>query len=463
MGVVDLIGQRIDRLAMTRRHWAWLFMAAVAWLIESYDIGLMGVVLVPFKTIWHLSASQTGILVASATVGIVVGVVPAGFLADRFGRKHVLVGALLFYSVMTALTGLATGWQAVAIMRFVAGIGLGAMFPLPYTLLVELSPRRKRGAVAGILDAFLSIGYFSAPVMAGWALTQYGDLVGWRVLFYVGGFGALYALVIGVFMPESPRWLAAHGKFVRADRILRKLEGPAGWEPSGDEMLLVEEAGIHKKTSARQALSSLWSPTYRRRSLMLWVAFPAVFFVFYAIMSYMPLVLKTEQFPAGWIWNVTALIMAASIPGKFLEAWLVEKLGRKPVIVGFTVVAALAAGVFPWAHGRMAIIVVAMILAFFGISVDPAMKIFTAEQYPTMMRGVGVGMTEGWGRLIGGALAPYIMALMLADVGIRGSFLFVALFAIVGAIVVALLGKETRGQHLEERVTGVEAEPEPAA
>lgn len=146
--------------SMTRAQRLWLVLAATAWLIESYDIGLVSVVLVPFKKLWHLTASDVGLLVASATVGIVLGVVPAGFLADRLGRKRMMVGALAFYSVITALTALAPDWHAVLGLRLLAGIGLGAMFPLPYTLLTELSPPTARGAVAGLLDAFLSVGYF---------------------------------------------------------------------------------------------------------------------------------------------------------------------------------------------------------------------------------------------------------------------------------------------------------------
>ncbi|MDA8194712.1 MAG: MFS transporter [Thermaerobacter sp.] len=455
------LAERIDRLPMTRRHWFWLFMAALAWLLESYDIGLVGVVLVPFKSLWRMTPSETGLLVASATVGIVLGVVPAGYLADRFGRKRVLVASLLFYSLITAMTGLVSGWQALVGMRFVAGLGLGAMFPLPYTLLAELSPRRMRGAVAGVLDAFLSVGYFAAPLMGAWAFAQFGPAVGWRVLFAAAGLGIGYAVLLMLAMPESPRWLEAHGRGGEADRVVRRLEVIA----HAQDWPLAERAGedADQPRSPSRPVRAVWSKAYRRRTIMLWIAFPSVFFVFYAIMSYMPLVLHLEHLPGPWVLDLTALIMAASIPGKLVEAWLVERIGRKPVIVGFTAIAAIAAAVFPWVHDAAWIVGVAMVMAFFGISVDPAMKIFTAEQYPTDIRATGVGMTEGIGRLLGGALAPYIMALMLAAAGIRGSFLFVAAVAACGAGSVAWLGRETRGQGLEERVVEAEAEPEPAA
>lgn len=427
---------------ISRSQALWLLLAAVAWFIESYDIGLMSVILLPFKHLFHLTGSDTGLLVASATVGIVIGVVPSGYLADRFGRKRLLVVSLIWYSLLTLLAGFSPGWQIVAGLRFFAGLGLGAMFPLPYTLLAELSPKRARGRVAGILDAFLSIGYFAAPLVGGWIMSSSGLLTGWRVLFFLGGVGILYAGVLALWLPESPRWLLARGREQEAQKILARMGGEARQE---FENLTID-------APPRRPFAVVWSRAYRRRTLMLWLAFPSILFVFYAIMNFMPTILTKEHMTGPVVLEFSALIMAASIPGKLVEAWLVEKLGRKPVIIVFTVIAALAALLFPGMRSTESIIAIGMVLAFFGVAVDPAIKIFTAEQYPTAIRATGVGMTEGIGRLLGGALAPYIMAVMLSSSGITGSFVFIAVVALLGAVAVGLLGRETRGHVLEERV-----------
>lgn len=431
-----------------RRFWGitasqafWLILAALAWFIESYDIGLMSVVLLPFKQLFHLTGSDTGLLVASAAVGIVIGVVPSGFLADRFGRKRVLITALVWYSLLTLVTGFSPGWHVVLVLRFLAGLGLGAMFPLPYTLLAELSPKHARGRVAGILDAFLSVGYFAAPLVGGWIMSTTGLLTGWRILFFLGGIGIVYAVILMIWLPESPRWLRSQGRTAQAEAILERI---------GDEARLEIEA-LSIARPARRPYHMVFAPDYRRRTLMLWIAFPSILFVFYAIMNFMPTILTKEHMTGPLVLEFSALIMAASVPGKFFEAWVVERVGRKPVIVGFTLIAAMAALVFPDARSTVAIVAVGMVLAFFGVAVDPAVKIYTAEQYPTAIRGTGVGMAEGIGRLLGGALAPYIMAVMLASSGITGSFVFVAVVALLGAIAVAVLGHETKGKVLEER------------
>ncbi len=427
---------------ITRSQAFWLLLAALAWFIESYDIGLMSVVLLPFKQLFHLTGADTGLLVASATVGIVVGVVPSGYLADRFGRKRLLVASLIVYSLLTVAAGFAPGWQSVLVLRFMAGVGLGAMFPLPYTLLAELSPKRVRGRVAGILDAFLSVGYFAAPLLGGWIMATSGLLTGWRILFFIGGVGLLYAVVLAIWMPESPRWLKARGRELEAARVLAQM----GQEAREEVLQSVVDP------TPKRPFQVVWSRPYARRTLMLWLAFPSILFVFYGIMNFMPTILMKEHLSGPVVLEFAALIMAASIPGKFFEAWLVERVGRKAVIITFTLIAAAAALIFPTVRSDVGIVGMGMLLAFFGVAVDPAIKIFSAEQYPTAIRGTGVGMTEGVGRLLGGALAPYIMALMLSSSGIAGSFVFIAAVALVGALSVALLGKETSGRVLEERV-----------
>lgn len=433
--------QSLNDAHLTRTHVFWLLLAALAWLIEAYDIGLMGVALVPMRHLWSLSASDTGILVSASTIGIVLGVIPAGYLIDRYGRKRLLVASLLFYSLVSLLTGWAGSWQEVAWLRLIAGLGLGAMFPIPYTLLAELSPNHLRGRAAGILDAFLSVGYFAAPLLAAWLVPALGIDAGWRLLFFVSGIGLIYAYILHRYLPESPRWLISQGRRKESSAILGRLR------------LNLDEPSYPKDWPPDRAARLFQSP-YLKRTIMMWIAFPAILFMFYAIMSFMPTVLVKEGFSSRDAYLFSSFIMAASIPGKFLEGWLVERWGRKSLIITFSLAGGVAALLFPLARGAFSIVAVGICLAFFGIAVDPAIKVFSAEQYPTTLRGKGVAFTEGVGRLLGGALAPYIMALVLANGGISRSFDFVALVAAVGAVSVAALGNETKGLALEERASG---------
>ena len=183
--------------------------------------------------------------------------------------------------------------------------------------------------------------------------------------------------------------------------------------------------------------------------VMMWVAFSCILFIFYAIQTYTPTVLIQQGNTKATAFLPTAVIVLASIPGKYAAAFAVERFGRKATLTWFTGVAAVAAVLFGLSHNPVLSLSCGIILACFGIGVDPVIKIYGAEQYPTRIRETGIGLFEGVGRFFGGALAPFIMAFLLAGSGVPGSYLFVALVAFVGIGAVALLGTETKGRTIE--------------
>src|ERR1700761_6973762 len=196
----------------------------LGWLVESYDIGLTGSVLPSLTALYHLNTGLKSLVSISSSAGVVLGIVPAGLLADRIGRKRVMVGGTIVYSVLTFLTGFAPDITAVIALRVLAGGAMGAVFPLPYTYGAELCPPAVRGRFTGIADSFLSIGYFLSPLLALMLIPSVTNDTGWRVMFLVGGLPVLFALLAWEYVPESPRWCEARGGFADAERVLREIE-----------------------------------------------------------------------------------------------------------------------------------------------------------------------------------------------------------------------------------------------
>ncbi len=442
------VAERIDRLPMTREVWRIMLLAGLAWLIESYDIGIIGNVLPSLTHQYALSTVMTGWLVIASTLGIVVAVIPSGWIADHIGRKRVLVVGTAWYAVFSLLCGFAPNVEALVALRFIAGFGMGAVFPIPYAMAAEYMPRRMRGAMTGVLDSFLSAGYFLAPLLAFLLIPSLSLSLGWRALFWIGGAPLLYVPALIRWMPESARWRQSRGEMREADRLVRSLEtaierrtGRPLPEPAPAEPVVV--------SPRRAPVSLLFRGPFLARTVMMWIAFPCVLFVFYAVQTYTPTVLVKEGYALGSAFLMTALIVVVSIPGKYLEAYLVERYGRKATIISFTVIAALSAALFGYTHSMATALIFGMLLSFFGIGVDPAIKIYGAEQYPTYVRETGIGFIEGIGRLLGGARAPFIMAFVLDSQGAPATYLFVAAVALVGAAAVGFLGTETRGQSIE--------------
>jgi putative MFS transporter len=446
--------ERLDRLPASR--WLTGVMAVVflGWLVESYDIGLTGSVLPSLTHVYQLGTAAKSLVAISSAAGIVIGIVPAGRLADRFGRKRIMVAGTVAYAVLTFLTGLAPGIAAVTALRVLAGIAMGAVFPLPYAYAAELCPPGLRGRFTGIADSFLSVGYFLSPLLALVLIPSVTNDTGWRVMFFLGALPLIFAVLAWKFVPESPRWYEARGRFAESERVLSQIEArvaadlgrplpPPALAPAPPSVRPV--AGPGRGGPARMLLRR----PYLRRSVVLWTTFGGIFFVFYSIQTFMPTVVASMGFTLSSAFVFTAVIVGVSIPGKLLEAWVVERWGRKPVIITFGAVAAAAALTFGFVRGAGPVLLVGCIMSFFGIGADPAVKVYTAESYPTSIRATGTSLTEGFGRLLSGVIGPALIPLLLVAGGVAAVYTLVGVVALVAVVTVALFGEETRGRPLE--------------
>lgn len=435
-------------MPMTREFWRVLLLAGVAWLIESYDIGIVGNVLPSLQRQYSLDAFMVGLLATASTLGIVVAVAPAGHLADRFGRKKLLVIGTTWYAVASLASSFVSAPLAIVTLRFIGGLGMGMVFPIPYGIAAELTPGRFRGAATAMLDAFLSVGYLGASLSAFFVIPQLPVDTGWRWLFVIGALPLLYVPALLKWMPESPRWLESQGRADEADKIVRSFE-TAVEQRQGIQLPPVESAPRRRQRGDSMPVTRLFQGEYRKRTLMMWVAFSCILFMFYSVQTYMPTVLVKDGHGLQGAFLITSLIISASIFGKGLAAWMVERFGRKPTIVVFGVISAASAALFGVFHLAALAIPLAMLLSFFGIGIDPVVKIYGAEQYPTRLRETGIGLVEGVGRLFGGVAAPFIMSFILAGSGVTGSYLFVGGLAIIGVLAVAIFGQETKGRTIE--------------
>jgi putative MFS transporter len=440
--------ERLDRLPASRWLTGVMAILFLGWLVESYDIGLTGSVLPSLTAVYHLSTGMKSLTSISSSAGVVLGIVPAGWLADRVGRKRIMIAGTVAYSILTFLTGFAPGIAAIITLRVLAGIAMGAVFPLPYAYGSELCPPRIRGRFTGIADTFLSVGYFLSPLLALALIPSDTNTTGWRVMFFLGGIPIIFAFLAWKFVPESPRWSEAKGRLADAERVLRDIESRVAAE-IGRPLPPPPAAEPVEVPVASGSARDIFSRAYLRRSVMLWITFGGLFFVFYSIQTFMPTVVHKMGFTLTSAFAFTAVIVLVSIPGKLAEAWLVERWGRRAVIIVFGAVAAVAAIVFGFSHGAALVLVVGCVMSFFGIGVDPAVKVYTAESYPTSIRATGTSLTEGIGRLFSGVIGPSLIPLLLDAVGIGGVYVLIGAVALIAVVTVAVFGEETKGRALE--------------
>jgi len=449
---MNSIPARLERLPVSWFTWKIVFLAGLAWFIESLSIGSLGVVLEPLKKTMHLSSSDVGVLTASSTLGIVIGLIPAGFLADRLGRKRILVFGIIEYSLFTILCAFSPNFEMLLIFRFLSGFGMGAVFPLPFAIVSEFVNHRQRTLFNGLMDACLSIGYFIAPILGFIILPHFPGTFAWRVFFIIAGLPILYAALIQKALPESPRWLIKKARYTEAEHVMTRIETEVEIltkaplpQPEFNNTVIIQTS------SERVTPFTPWKKPYLRRTLSRCVAATGAFFMFYIVNTYMPTLFSSKGFSLADSLLFTAIITGVAIPGKLLNGYLAEHYGRKMVYLIFMGLAGVASLFFGVATTAVSMILFACVMSFFGTGTFPALKMSYAEQYPTHLRTTGTATVEAVGRLFGGVVGSYAMPIILnLHNGLAIGFYSVAFVALVALIIEIGFSPETKEVTLEQ-------------
>lgn len=455
MGLADSaisgrIPERMERLPISSFTWRVVILAGLAWFVESLSIGSLGVALPALKHVMALTPSDVGLLVASSTFGIVIGLIPAGFMSDKYGRKRILVLGIIEYSVLTLLCAASTSFGMLLVFRFLSGLGMGAVFPLPYAIVGEFVNSRSRTLFNGVMDACLSLGYFIAPLLGFVIIPNLPQNVAWRVFFVVSALPILYAYAIHKSLPESPRWLSRKGRDAEAEQTMRSIEQQV---QASTGQALPEVSTIAKQPeqdAIRVSAATPWTARYVRRTISRCIAATGTFFMFYIVMTYMPTIFAGKGLSFAHSLLFTAIITGSAIPGKLLNGYLAEHFGRKFVYVVFMGLAGVGSLFFGVATTAVAMVLYACVMSFFGTGAFPALKMSYAEQYPTPIRTTGAASVETVGRFLGGVIGSYMMPVILHQNGMATGFYVVAAVTFIAVIVELFLSRETRNSTLEQ-------------
>ena len=419
-------------------------LAGFGWMFDAMDVGLVSFVVVALGQEWGLSQGQVGVAISAGLFGMFVGAAASGTLADRYGRRAVLMGTLLLYALATGLTAFVWGYGALLVLRFVTGLGLGGELPVASTLVSEVAPAKSRGRMVVLLESFWAYGWILAALIGFLVIPEYG----WRVAFLIGALPALYVLVLRRGLPESPRYLIQKGRH----REAREAAAQLGIDPGpgrGGSVEGVEAAG-------GGGLRALWSGAYARRTFMLWVLWFGMVFSYYGIFTWLPQILASSGRGIATSFGFVLLITLSQVPGYFSATYLVERWGRKGTLVVYLLgcaVAALVFGVRGLAAGVSGteLVLWGSLVSFFNLGAWGVVYGYTPELYPTATRGSGTGWATGVGR-IGGIAGPYLVGVMIGAPGLGVVAVF-SMFAAVLVVIAAdvwLLGEETRGRSLDE-------------
>jgi putative MFS transporter len=439
------VAQRLERLPPSRLHYKLLFIHGFGWLFDAMDVGIITFVLAALAKDWGLPTDQIGLIGSAGLAGMFVGAVISGLVADYWGRKTVFQVTLLAFSISTLLCAMAWNVTSMVVFRFVVGVGLGGELPVVSSLLSEFVPGKQRGRFIVLLESFWAFGWLIAAIVAFLLIPTHG----WRIAFVIGSIPAFYIWIIRRTLPESPRWYESKGRFAEAEEVVRALESESERQTglSLPPIEVIIEASI--PTNNRFAVTELWSQNYRQRTIMLCVLWFGLVFGYYGIFVWLPTLLVKAGYSLVNSFLYVVIITIAQIPGYFSAAYLIERVGRKPVIVMYLLLSAFTAFLFGRASTTAAILTWASLMAFSNLGAWGAVYAYTPELFPTRARTTGTGLVMAIGR-IGGVLAPIIVGVLLPMLGRSGVLTMNAALLGVAAASVAFLGIETQGRTLEE-------------
>lgn len=441
--------ERLERLPVGSFHYKLLAVTGLGWLFDAMDTGLISFVLPILAKDWGLAPEQMGWIGSAGFIGMALGAVIAGTIADRIGRKLVFSLTVILYSLATGACALSWNYESLMIFRFLVGFGLGGELPVAATLMTEYAPTKLRGRFIVLLESFWGLGWLAAACIAYLLIPRYG----WQIAFFIGALPAVYVFMIRLHMPESVRYLISRSRIREAQEIVLMLEKKLKVEsgPFAEELSDVEK-GTADVAEAR--FSSLWSGMFARRTLMLWLAWFGINFSYYGIFMWLPSIVFQQGFTVVKTFEYVLIMTLAQLPGYYCAAWLVDVIGRKYTLSLFLLISGVASYFFGSAATPAALLGWGAAMSFFNLGAWGVLYTYTPELYPTAIRALGSGWAAGFGR-IGSMIAPAMVGMMIGSHMDSGSiFMFFAGVFLAVSLIVVGLGVESRQKSLEELAGG---------
>lgn len=446
---------RMERMPLNKAVLTLVGLLSWCWVMEAFDLGMIGQVVAVLKQIWNLDANTLGLLGSCSTAGVVIGTACAGFLTDRFGRKRILLWGVFIFTFFTLIGSLYTNLAWIVVMRFIGGLGAGAVFPLPYLMISEIAPARHRGILVCICNAILTASYLLPTLCGSWAIKAFPLETAWRVPFIVGGIPIFTIYFLYRWLPESPRWLMRRGRHDEVRALVERLEKSAGIAHDDayvDPNVLrsLEQAAETERNRGRASWKALFQPPYLGRSLVSWSMYSAGLITWYVVMVYVPTILTTYGFELSNSVVMTGGMMVLGGAGSLVIGPLADRYGRKPVWSLYVIITIICLFLLTATLSTPMLLLVGAFVAFFGTGIMPVCKVYIAEQYPTELRGVGTGFGEAVSRVVGGVLATYYLAFFLSVGGVKGVFTFMAVSFSIAIVALWIWGQETARRSVED-------------
>ncbi|MDY5105754.1 MAG: MFS transporter [Actinobacillus minor] len=426
---------KIDHSPMSRYQWGIVLMAAIMNFLDGFDVLAIAFTATNISKEFGLSKTEFGVLVSAGLAGMVTGSMLLAPLADKWGRRPILLLSVSFSAVGLLISGLSTSPEILGISRTLTGLGVGGILVGTNVITSEYSSKKWRSFAISVYAAGFGIGAMIGGMIAKSLQATYS----WYSVYFAGAaMTAIVLLVLWLWLPESIDYLNSkqpQNAKQRLNQIAQRLGFPGEWE-------LVSNVAENK---VKLPISQLFSEKYLRSTLLLWLSFFAIMFCFYFISSWTPALLKEAGMSVEESINVGMMISLGGAAGSLLYGLIASRWSARGVLMFFTVASSAAIVVFILSSANLALAMVLGVVV--GALINGCISgLYTINPatYDADIRNTGVGWAIGAGRA-GSVLAPTVAG-MLLDAGWEKQGLYIA---VAGVMLIATIALAFKKSHVE--------------
>ncbi|MDR5802359.1 aromatic acid/H+ symport family MFS transporter [Caballeronia sp. LZ001] len=411
-------------------HWKILFLSLVVLILDGFDVVAMGFIAPALIADWKISRAALGPVLSMGLFGLAIGALTGGPLADRLGRRKVIIGAVIFFGVMSLASAWSPNVEVLSVLRFLTGLGLGASQPNAATLASEYAPKKHRSVMVTVIYCGFTLGAAGGGFLSSYLVPTHG----WHSILVVGGIvPLLFAVMLFFVLPESAKFLAVkhEGRMALAN-IINKIQ-PGTVDAS------TQLATAERGHAGKGAIRLIVSKPHTAVTLALWVGLFMNLMTVYFLNSWLPIIVKDNNFSLADAALVGAMMQVGGTLGNIVIGWEMDRFKAHKVMIA-TLLAALVftIAISQLNVGLAGLIILVFLLGYCTNSTNTGWTAMAASYYPTEMRATGTSWMTGIGRFgaISGASIGAVLLSFKWNFGQLFLFLTVPLaIAIVAAYV----------------------------
>ena len=431
-------GPRLDRLPISSFHYRIFWLIGAGMFFDGYDLYVGASVLGAAVATKFAVLPQVPQFISWTFVGMTIGSVIAGFLGDKYGRRFTYQFNLMVFGLASFAAAFAPDMEWLIAARFVMGLGLGAEIVVGYSTMTEFVPPASRGRWMAFMAFIVVAGFPATSIISTFVIPVWG----WRPMFVIAGVGAMVVWYLRKNLPESPRWLESNGREAEAEALMQKIEA----EASGGRPL---PAPAVPAPMPVWSFGSLFSPTLLPRMIVGSVVLIVINTLIFGFVNWLPTFFGQQGISITRSLAYTMVLAIGSLVGCAIGAWSADYFGRKPTIIGASVLTIVAGAIYPYMKTPETLLSVGFVLIV-GIYILTALLygVYTSELFPTEVRLRANGLCNMLGR---GAtvVSPFIVLWLFKGYGVAGVIGLMIGLLIIQIVVVAALGIETNRRGLE--------------